>query len=205
MQSVCSQILAVSQQRDTVALVATVGAGLLLLLGDSRWHPLLLLPLSVTLGILAGGPPMCEMVLLRTTVGTFSMLILLSQPDASIQLGWRTRLGSLIMRALGIALAATIALSLLSVSSPPTDDTMLWQTLAGCGALSFVHTLMSRDARGIAAGTVATLLVLDAATWLLRPSLLVLAGFGAMALLVAFGGSVHQDAQASLTTEETVA
>ncbi|MGC9359099.1 MAG: hypothetical protein ACP5G7_01830 [Anaerolineae bacterium] len=199
----CSQILAISQQRDALGLVALVAAGLLLLFGDSRWHPLLLFPLSSALAILAGGPPVCELVLLRTAVGIFGTLILLLQRGASAKLDWRTRLSSLTMRALGLALAAMAATSLLEISSPPTGDRMLWQTLAGCGTLSFVHTLASRDARGIAAGTVAMLLVLDAATWLLRPSLLVLAGCGALALLVALGGSLHQDARA--TAEDTVA
>jgi len=205
MQSVCSQILAVSQQRDTIALVAAVTAAALLLLGDCRWQPLLLLPLSGALALLAGGPPVCEMVLLRTAVGVFATLILLLQRDVSLRPTWRTRLSGLTMRALGIGLAATIAMSLLSIFPLPTGDTPLWQALAGSGALSFVHTLVSRKARGTATGTVAMLLVLDAATWLLRPSLLVLAGCGALALLVALGGSLHENPRADLAAEEAVA
>ena len=204
MHSVCAQILVISQQRDTVALAALIAAGLLFLVGDACWHPVFLWPLSGALAILAGGPPMCELVLLRLAVGIFVTVVLLLARGTSRKLCWRTRLSGLIMRVLGLALAAAIAISLLEAFPLPTDDIVFWRTLAGCGALSLVHTLMSRSARGVAAGTAATLFVLDAAMWLVRPSLLVLAGCGALALLVALGGALHQEVQPMPTSEETI-
>lgn len=195
MESVCAIIPTLAEQRDAVALASLVAAGLLLMLGDERWHPLLLWPLYAALALVAGGPPLCEMVLLRVALGSFVTLILLIARGERSTGGWRPRLGSLTMRALAIGLAAIFTVSLLETARLPTGEGTTWQALAGCGALGVAHCLVSRTARGVAAGTAAVLAVLETSLWLLRPSLLALAGYGAVALLVALGGALHQDAQ----------
>jgi len=205
MDSVCAVILVLAEQRDAVALVSLAAAGLLLLFGEGRWHPLLLWPLCATLALLAGGPPLCEMVLLRVAVGSFVTLILLVTPRERSSAGWRLFLGSLTMRALALGLAAILAVSFLEATSLAAENAQTWQALVGCGALGAAHCLVSRTPRGVAAGTAALLLVLEASLWLLRPSLLVLAGCGAVTLLVALGGALHQDVQTAHGTAEKVA
>ena len=193
MDSLCEMIQTLAQQPATLALVALSAGGLLLLFGGRSWHPLLMWPLSIALAILAGGPPLCEMVLLRAALGLFATVILLLGRGAPAPSSWRIRLGALAMRTLSGGLAAAAAVSFVQTSGLTPDHPEAWRALAGVGALGAVHALVSRAPRGVATGIIILLMALEGALWLFRPSLLVLAGSSALALMVALAGALHQE------------
>ncbi len=202
MDSLCEMIQTLAQQPAPLALVALSAGGLLLLLGEASWHPLLLWPLSIALAILAGGPPLCEMVLLRAALGLFAAAILLLGRGVPAPSGWRIRLGAVAMRVLAGGLAAAAAVSFVSASGLTADHPEAWRALAGVGALGAAHALVSRAPRGVATGIITLLMALEGALWLLRPSLLVLAGSSALALAVALAGALYQEAHTADLVEK---
>ncbi len=202
MDKACAFILALSQQPGPVALAGLAAAALALLLGDTPWHPLFLWPLSIALAILAGGPPLCEMVLLRAALGTFATVILLVTRRARPHREWRLMLGSMAMRVLVGGLAAAIAVSFLNSTGLAIENPEAWRALAGAGALGAVSALVNRTPRGVAAGTIILLMAIEGALWLLRPSLVALAGSSIVALAVALAGALHQEVQADHAAEK---